>query len=50
LKAKSHSSPALPGASATVAMTHIAIQEALNGKVVEWMKKVSDDQHAVLPS
>jgi hypothetical protein len=24
-------------------MTHIAIQEALNGKVVERMKKVSDD-------
>jgi hypothetical protein len=39
------------GASATVAMTHIAIQEALNnGKVVEWMEKVSDDQYAVLPS
>jgi hypothetical protein len=32
---------------ATVAMTHIAIQEALNGKVVEWMEKVSDDQYAV---
>jgi len=27
-------------------MTHIAIQEALNGKVVEWMKKVSDDRYA----
>jgi hypothetical protein len=38
------------GASATVAMTHIAIQEALNGKVVEWMEKVSADQYAVLPS
>ena len=38
------------GASATVAMTNIAIQEALNGKVVEWMEKVSDDQYAVLPS
>jgi hypothetical protein len=32
------------GASATVAMTHIDIQEALNGKVVEWMEKVTDDQ------
>jgi len=32
------------GASPTVAMTHIAIQEALNGKVVEWMEKVSDDE------
>src|SRR5215212_1777798 len=29
------------GASATTAMTHIAIQEALDGKVVEWMEKVS---------
>jgi hypothetical protein len=27
------------------AMTHIAIQEALNGKVVEWMEKVSDEQY-----
>jgi len=26
-------------------MTHIAIQEALNGKVVEWMEKVSDQQY-----
>jgi len=25
-------------------MTHIAIQEALDGKVVEWMEKVSDEQ------
>ena len=37
------------GASATVAMTHIAIQEAFNGKVVEWMEKVSDE-YGVLPS
>jgi hypothetical protein len=27
------------------AMTHIAIQEALDGKVVEWMEKVSDEQY-----
>ncbi len=33
------------GASATTAMTHIAIQEALDGKVVEWMEKVSDEQY-----
>ena len=33
------------GASPTTAMTHIAIQEALNGKVVEWMEKVSDEQY-----
>ena len=26
-------------------MTHIAIQEALNGKVVDWMEKVGDDQY-----
>jgi hypothetical protein len=26
-------------------MTHIAIQEALNGKAVEWMEKVSDEQY-----
>jgi quercetin dioxygenase-like cupin family protein len=33
------------GATATTAMTHIAIQEALDGKVVEWMEKVSDEQY-----
>ena len=33
------------GASPTVAMTHIAIQEALNGIVVNWMEQVSDDQY-----
>jgi quercetin dioxygenase-like cupin family protein len=33
------------GASATTAMTHIAIQEALNGKAVEWMEKVSDEEY-----
>ena len=33
------------GASSSVAMTHIAIQEALNGKVVDWMEHVSDDQY-----
>jgi len=30
------------GATATTGMTHIAIQENLNGKVVDWMEKVSD--------
>ncbi|HZY83139.1 MAG TPA: cupin domain-containing protein [Cyclobacteriaceae bacterium] len=34
------------GASATVAMSHIATQEELNGKVVDWMEKVTDDQYA----
>ena len=33
------------GATATTGMTHIAIQENLNGKVVEWMEKVSDEQY-----
>jgi quercetin dioxygenase-like cupin family protein len=33
------------GAGPTTAMTHIAIQEALNGKVVDWMEHVSDDQY-----
>jgi quercetin dioxygenase-like cupin family protein len=33
------------GASATVGMTHIATQEELNGKVVDWMEKVSDAQY-----
>src|SRR3954470_22476351 len=31
------------GASPTCAMTHFAIQEALNGNVVQWMEKVSDE-------
>jgi quercetin dioxygenase-like cupin family protein len=33
------------GATPTTAMSHIAIQEALNGKVVEWLEKVSDEQY-----
>jgi len=33
------------GASATVAMTHIAIQEQLDGKAVDWMEHVSDEQY-----
>ena len=33
------------GATATNGMTHIAIQENLNGKVVEWMEKVSDEEY-----
>jgi len=31
------------GATPTTAMTHIAIQEALNGKVVDWMEHVTDE-------
>ncbi len=34
------------GASPTTAMTHIAIHEALDGKVVEWMEHVTDAQSA----
>ena len=33
------------GATPTTAMSHIAIQEQLNGKVVDWMEKVSDEQY-----
>jgi quercetin dioxygenase-like cupin family protein len=33
------------GASPTTAMTHIAIQESLDGKVVDWMEKVADGQY-----
>ena len=33
------------GATPTTAMTHIAIQEALDGKVVDWTEKVTDDQY-----
>jgi len=35
------------GAKATTAMTHIAIQEQLDGKSVVWMEKVSDEQYKV---
>ena len=34
------------GASATTAMTHIAVQEQLDGKTVEWLEHVSDEQYA----
>ena len=33
------------GASPETAMTHIAIQERLNGQTVEWLEKVSDEQY-----
>jgi quercetin dioxygenase-like cupin family protein len=33
------------GATPTTAMTHIAIQEQLDGKSVEWMEKVTDEQY-----
>lgn len=34
------------GATPMMAMTHIAIQEQLDGKTVEWMEKVSDEQYS----
>ena len=33
------------GASATNAMTHIAIQESIEGKTVEWKEKVTDEEY-----
>ena len=33
------------GASPTTAMTHVAIQEKLNGKTVDWLEKVSDGEY-----
>lgn len=33
------------GAAPTTGMTHIAIQEALDGKVVEWLEQVGDEQY-----
>jgi len=33
------------GAAPATAMTHLAIQEQLNGQVVDWMEKVSDEQY-----
>ncbi len=33
------------GATATTSMTHIAIQEQLDGKIVDYMEKVSEEQY-----
>jgi quercetin dioxygenase-like cupin family protein len=33
------------GAAPTTAMTHIAMQEKLDGKAVEWLEKVTDEQY-----
>ena len=33
------------GATPTTAMTHIALQEALDGKVVDWMEHVTDEEY-----
>lgn len=37
------------GAAAGTAMTHIAIAEALDGKVVDWLERVSDEQFLAVP-
>jgi quercetin dioxygenase-like cupin family protein len=37
------------GASPTTAMSHIAIQEKLNGSPVNWLEKVSDEQYGAQP-
>jgi quercetin dioxygenase-like cupin family protein len=37
------------GATSTTAMTHVAIQEALDGKNVEWLQKVTDTEYLVGP-
>ena len=38
------------GASPTHSMTHIAIQEAQNGYVANWLEKVSDKEYLTLPN
>jgi len=38
------------GATATTSMSHIAIQEALDGKVVDWLEKVTDEEYLAVSS
>jgi quercetin dioxygenase-like cupin family protein len=38
------------GATSSTAMTHIAIQEQLDGKTVDWMEKVSEEHYQVSSS
>ena len=38
------------GASPTTSMTHIAIQEEFNGRVVDWLEKATDEQYRAVPS
>lgn len=38
------------GAAPKTAMTHIAIQEVLDGKAVDWMEKVTDEQYNQKPA
>jgi quercetin dioxygenase-like cupin family protein len=37
------------GAAPTTGMSHLAIQEALDGTVADWMEHVSDEDYAVAP-
>jgi quercetin dioxygenase-like cupin family protein len=37
------------GAAATTGVTHLAIQEAVDGRNVEWLEKVTDEQYAGTP-
>jgi quercetin dioxygenase-like cupin family protein len=38
------------GATATTSMSHIAIQEALDGKVIDWLEKVTDEEYLAVSS
>jgi len=38
------------GASPSTAMTHIAIQEQLDGKAVDWLEQVTDEQYGAGPA
>ncbi len=38
------------GAGPTTTMVHIAVHEALDGKHVEWLEKVSDEQYKAAPA
>ena len=38
------------GATPTTGMTHVAIAEALDGKAVDWMEPVTDDQYLAGPA
>lgn len=37
------------GAAPATALTHLAIQESLEGKAVDWLEKVSDEQYGLQP-
>ena len=45
MNTEEHRHPTRSIGTATTAMTHAAIQESLNGKNVDWMEKVSDEQY-----